>query len=426
MSTSDPHNAPGTNAPGTNAPGTNAPGTRPHDAPDLTAVEAAVLAALHAAPADHPADAPAPNPIRAALRDVVRYQHRHNPALARFWDLRGFDPSGDIDPDLIPAVPTDVFRHVRLASDEAPARVTFRTSGTTSGQRGEHHHISTRCYDAGALLHARRLLPTPPGGWRFVNLTFPPDTHPDSSLSHMVALFVRELGDGDPSSARFHLGPSGIDASSVREALQRAAHDGAPCLVFGTAFALADVLDLCPPVTLPPGSVVIETGGFKGRREALEPSAFRDAISRQLGVPTGRIMSEYGMTELSSQLYTRLQEQLGSLADVGQPTNAGPLTDVAALAGGAAQPISLPDPQPRLLVPPPWLLVRACDPEDLRPLPSGETGILRFVDLCNVDSVVAVQTSDVGRVTPGGVELLGRAPGSTPRGCSLAIEELRR
>lgn len=97
------------------------------------------------------------------------------------------------------------------------------------------------------------------------------------------------------------------------------------------------------------------------------------------------------MSELSSQLYTRGIE-------LGRPTG--------------------------LYRAPHWLRVRAVDPMTLQPLPAGETGLLRFDDLANTDSVAAIQTSDLGCVTPDGVALYGRAPGATPRGCSLAVEEI--
>jgi hypothetical protein len=67
---------------------------------------------------------------------------------------------------------------------------------------------------------------------------------------------------------------------------------------------------------------------------------------------------------------------------------------------------------------------RAYDPETLRPVPDGEVGVLRHWDLANVNSVMALQTADLGRVLPGGFELLGRARGAAARGCSIAMDEL--
>jgi hypothetical protein len=73
---------------------------------------------------------------------------------------------------------------------------------------------------------------------------------------------------------------------------------------------------------------------------------------------------------------------------------------------------------------PGWVRTRAYDPETLEPLPDGEVGVLRHWDLANLDSVMALQTADLGRVRPGGFELLGRARGAEARGCSIAMDEL--
>lgn len=130
------------------------------------------------------------------------------------------------------------------------------------------------------------------------------------------------------------------------------------------------------------------TGGFKGRsREVSEPE-LRAMLASRLGLPSAAIVGEYGMTELSSQLYQR------------------PLEDRVRYAW------------------PPWMRVAAVDPESLRPVPPGEPGICRIVDLANVDSAMVIQTNDLVRLHDDGLELLGRAPGATPRGCSLAIEEI--
>ena len=104
------------------------------------------------------------------------------------------------------------------------------------------------------------------------------------------------------------------------------------------------------------------------------------------------VVGEYGMTELSSQLYE------ATLVEPGAPHG--------------------------VFVAPPWMRVVAVDPATLAPVPEGEIGIARIVDLANVDSAVAVQTADRVRVRGDHVELLGRLPGATPRGCSLAVEEI--
>jgi hypothetical protein len=180
---------------------------------------------------------------------------------------------------------------------------------------------------------------------------------------------------------------------------------GDPALVLGTSFAFVHLLDATPrgarSLALPPGSRVMQTGGFKGRSREVEAGELRLQIAAAFEVPASHVVAEYGMTELSSQLYEgTLAASLGAL---GAPS------------------------EPGIYCPPPWVRVTAVDPLTLLPAPRVEgvtTGLARIVDLANVDSAVAVQTSDVVAISEAGIRLLGRAPGATPRGCSLAIDAM--
>jgi hypothetical protein len=121
----------------------------------------------------------------------------------------------------------------------------------------------------------------------------------------------------------------------------------------------------------------------------------RAAIAAAIGVPQSSIVGEYGMTELTSQLW--------SIPSSGDE------------AHGARW----------IYRAPPWVRVRACDPATLDVLADGLRGIARIEDLGNVESAWAVQTADEIIVHPnGGIELFGRLKDAEPRGCSLAIEEL--
>lgn len=332
-------------------------------------------------------------------RKVLRYQWEHVPTLRRYWQERGVEDIETLALDQLVAVPADVFRYVELVSNEGPPTGAFRTSGTTSGARGQHLHLEVETYRLSARHHFRACVLEPAGlattTPRFINVVFDPAEVCDSSLSFMVDDFARHFGR-EPSP-RFGLDRSGLDRGLVEDELDRAISAGVPAIVFGTAFALADLMDVSAPRALPAGSLCIQTGGFKGKRDALEPSDFFRELASHFKLPAGRVLSEYGMTELSSQLYS----------DLRRPAE----TSLA-----AAQ---------RPLVAPPWCEVRACDPQTLEVLAHGERGLLRFFDLANLSSVALVQTSDEGRITDDGVILYGRSSEVTPRGCSLAIEELR-
>ena len=131
----------------------------------------------------------------------------------------------------------------------------------------------------------------------------------------------------------------------------------------------------------------METGGYKGRSRALPKGELHAAITEGLGLPPESIISEYGMSELSSQAYDRSYR---------------------------AQTES-----PRVFRFPPWARSQIVSPETGLEAGEGETGLLRVWDLANVYSVMAVQTEDLGIRRGEGFELIGRAALAEQRGCSL-------
>lgn len=336
-----------------------------------------------------------PESFDALASDLARFQADFAPGYARLCAARGVDLSTVARADALPAVPTDAFKLTRVSvfgEDETP--VTFRTSGTTVGDRGAHPFRDTATYDAGALAFGRWSLARDLAGTlRVLVLGPPPDEAPDSSLTHMCAMFARELG-GDGSSRAFFVEGGVIDLARLDEEVSRALVSETPVLLLATSFALVHLLDGLGDADfrLPPGSRVMTTGGTKGKSREVSGDALREEIARVFHVDRRAVVSEYGMTELSSQFYETA------------------IFDAEAPEGVHAEP--------------PWARVTAVDPETLAPVPEGEVGLARIVDLLNVDSAVAVLTQDRVRRAPGGFELLGRSPGAPPRGCSLAIDEL--
>jgi hypothetical protein len=167
-----------------------------------------------------------------------------------------------------------------------------------------------------------------------------------------------------------------------------------PLLVMGTAFLFVHLLDHMAKkqvrFTLPTGSRVLETGGYKGRSRLLSRKTLHQYIEERLGVRRQAIVCEYGMAELSSQAYDSEPEH-------------GPETGC--------------------FVFPPWARAQIISPETGAEVPEGETGLIRVVDLANVFSVLAVQTADLAIKRGHGFELLGRAPKAEPRGCALMSKE---
>jgi hypothetical protein len=339
--------------------------------------------------------APMPEPFDSLAADLARFQARHVAGYARLCAARGVAPSSIARAADAPAVPTDAFKLAPVfAFDVREAAVTFRTSGTTLGARGAHPIRDVATYDAAALVFGRWMLARDLGGRVPVIVVGPSDAEaPDSSLAHMCGLFARALGHPEVASRVFLVRGGALDLDGLRARISSLA-PGAPAIVLATSFALVHLLDALDGdvLGLPPGSRVMQTGGFKGKSREVDAGDLRREVARAFGVSPRAVVGEYGMTELSSQLWEAT------------------LVDPGARHG--------------VYVEPPWLRVVPVDGDSLAPVPPGEPGIARIEDLANVDSAFAVLAADRVRRVEGGIELLGRAPGAPPRGCSIALDEM--
>ena len=333
--------------------------------------------------------------------EIAEFQRAFSAGFARLCERRR-GPCESVDD--IPGVPCDAFRLARVAVHPAHEdQLRFYTSGTTSGARGMHAMRVVETYHELALQFGRAALLSSEGPRRVVALAPVLDEPPTSSLGQMMARFMVEFerrGAFDVRSPeRWLIDERGVDLTGLEQAAARASEREETLLVLATSFALVGLLDALAgrAVPLPAGAVIMQTGGFKGKTREIEAGELRRSVAQTFGIPESQIVSEYGMTELTSQLYE------------------------ATLPGSALQ----RDRQgaPGVYAEPPWLRVVPVDPSTLEPVPSGEIGIARIVDLGNVDSAVAIQTQDRVRRVEGGIVLLGRAAGAPPRGCSLAIEE---
>ncbi len=336
----------------------------------------------------------------ALALELFRIQFAANAPFRALCQARGVSPDDVVDWRGIPAVPTDAFKEADL-SCLAPDRRTavFHSSGTTQQRPSRHFHgvESLALYEDSLKpwFHRHLLGKDAPGGiaagLRFVSLTPPAAAVPRSSLVHMLDVVARGSGDDDPLFAgRIDAdGSWSIDADVVLEALASAETTGRPVLLLGTAFNFVHLVDLLSARgirrRLPEGSRVMETGGYKGRSREIPKDELHALITAGLGLPSGRIVTEYGMSELSSQAYEAWDGERGA----------------------------------RSFAFPPWARAVVVSPETGREVEEGGTGLLRIVDLANAWSVMAVQTGDLAVRRGAGFALLGRAAAMEPRGCSL-------
>ncbi len=308
--------------------------------------------------------------FEALILRLFARQYEFNDAFRAFCDSLGITPATCLSWMDIPAVPARAFKIATLSCAPLDEIVrTFHSSGTTEGQTSKNYLDQTGLdlYSISLTNGFRRVAPA---HLPILALMPPPEKAPNSSLSYML---------GDLGAKEFFWG----DHGSLRHRLKRASMEGEPICVFGTAFALLELFDeLTEQIVLPSGSIVIETGGFKGRTRQVSREELYALIAMRLGVAPPHAFAEYGMSEMASQYYG---------------------TPASGFTGSH------------------WMRARIIDPLTEQ---DADEGVLRHYDLANWNSVCIIQTQDTARrLENGAFELLGRASGAELRGCSLSVEE---
>jgi hypothetical protein len=307
----------------------------------------------------------------------------------------------------IPAVPTGAFKEFDLRCFEADATIrVFRTSGSSTERRGVLALDTLALYEASLLASLRRCFLTDLVGRAPMMRFLAPSAEEaaDSSLSHMFESLRRAEG---ASGSAFDLRSGRLDLDALRRAIREARSESPPrpIVLAGTSFAFVHLLDATRSEgeaadgerdwRLPPGSRILETGGFKGRSREVPRDVLRTELARRFGLPETSVVNQYGMTELGSQFYDST------------------LLDPAG---------------PRRKLVPPWTRVRLIDPATGEDVRAGEVGMILIQDLANTGSVAAIQTADLGRSVLDeqgemiGFDVLGRAAGAEERGCSIAAD----
>jgi hypothetical protein len=346
---------------------------------------------------------------RLAL-DVFACQVERVPLYRRLCELRGVEPARVSHWSGIPAAPADLFKEDSLwrgidSAGAAPA-AAFVSSGTTQGEHRSRHELdreSLALYRNSSLAHfASMVMPDDPGSMSTLLLGPSAVTHPASSLGAMYSFVVDawsvrdDTGDGDFAQAFDAEGR--LDLEAAIEWLRAAAAQTRPVLLLTLRSTITAIFEAMRArkleLRLPADSRIVHTGGSKGGR-TLSRNGILKAAWRFLHIPAYLCVEEYGMTELLSQFY---DDALRSRWN------------------GALS--------PRAKVAPPWVRTTVVDPATLAPVPPGERGILRHLDLANCASIAAVQTLDIGVCVGRGFDVMGRASGAETRGCSQLLSAL--
>jgi phenylacetate-coenzyme A ligase PaaK-like adenylate-forming protein len=307
--------------------------------------------------------------------EVFRYQAEHNSLYQKYLELLSVQPGGVQRLADIPCLPISLFKGHTIQTGSWNPQAVFSSSGTTATKTSKHLLRSKVFYQESA----RRSFQSFYGHLKdYCVLALLPSylERTGSSLVFMVEDFIRQSEHPDSG---FFL----YNTEALLQILQKCQKSGQPTLLIGVSFALLDLAEANPADLS--GITIMETGGMKGRRRELTRAELHEQLQQAFGVET--VHSEYGMTELLSQAYSK-----GAGLFYSAPT-------MRVLAREVTDPFNYTD--------------------------YGRTGALNIIDLVNLDTLSFIATDDLGKVYEDhSFEVLGRLDASDVRGCNLMVADL--
>jgi len=303
---------------------------------------------------------------------VFKHQFENNQLYRSFCDLLYIHPSDIKTIAEIPFLPIQFFKTHQVLSDNAKVEEIFSSSGTTGSITSKHFITDLAWYERSYLEGFHHFY----GDVKeYTILALLPNylERKDSSLIYMVDDLIKK--SNQPESG-FYLD----NLDELAKKLQTLDKKGNKILLIGVSFALLDLVEKYQFVLK--NTIVMETGGMKGRRKEIIRNELHEVLSKGFGVQ--KIHSEYGMTELLSQGYSNGKGVFNT---------------------------------------PPWMKVLTRDTEDpLTILPKGKSGGINVIDLANYNSCSFIATQDLGKVyEDNSFEVIGRFDNSDIRGCNLMV-----
>lgn len=310
--------------------------------------------------------------INAALQ-AFRFQAVNCDVYRQFIEGLNIQPSEVDSLDKIPFLPVSFFKSHKVISSPAPAEVTFTSSGTT-GMITSSHDVTDVSWYRESFRRAFRLFYGDISNYCVLALLPSYLEREGSSLIYMAQDMI--TASQNPDSG-FYL----YNHANLYAQLKRQQENRQPTILIGVTFALLDFIEQYA-INFPE-LIVMETGGMKGRRKEMIREELHHLLCKGFGV--NAIHSEYGMTELLSQAYSKGNGLFNS---------------------------------------PLWLRILTRDTNDPLSLThSGRTGGINIIDLANINSCCFIATQDLGRVASNGsFEVLGRFDYSDIRGCNLLVQ----
>jgi phenylacetate-coenzyme A ligase PaaK-like adenylate-forming protein len=303
--------------------------------------------------------------------EVFQFQFENNPVYRSYCDLMCVHPSDIKSTSHIPFLPIEFFKTKKVVSTTNNSQIVFTSSGTTGSQVSKHYVADLKLYEKSFTQTFEHFYGSIED---YVILGLLPSylEREGSSLIYMVDYFIQKSKFNESG---FYLN----QLDELAEMLNTLDQSGKKVLLIGVSFALLDLAEKYQ-FSLK-NTIVMETGGMKGRRKELIRTELHNQLKQGFGVST--IHSEYGMTELLSQAYSK---------DYG------------------------------IFNCPPWMKVFTRDTEDPLSIIYNQTGGINIIDLANINSCSFIATQDLGKVNnDGSFEVLGRFDNSDIRGCNLLV-----
>ena len=302
--------------------------------------------------------------------EVFRFQYRNNALYRRFVDLLSVDVSKVKRWEDVPCLPIECFKTNKVVAFDTEPIDYFQSSATTSMVTSKHYFFTGEVYTR-SFLNTFSLFWGDPSQYCILALlpNYLHQTH--SSLIFMVRELIKQTGC-EYSGFYDAITPQLVEYLKNPECLPKR------LILFGVSYSL---LDLVESYDFSLGdAIVFETGGMKGRRKEMVREELHSLLTNGLGVKS--IASEYGMTELFSQAYSKGNGIYNC---------------------------------------PPWMKIAIRDVNSpLVRLPRGRAGGIDVIDLANIYSCSFISTQDIGRMhNDGSFEVQGRFDYSDTRGCNL-------
>jgi hypothetical protein len=304
--------------------------------------------------------------------EIFRFQYDTNNVYQKYVDLLNIKPSDVKRIEDIVFIPITFFRDEKIISGERNDELVFYSSGTTSTIQSKHYIVDQELYKK-SFLRAFNHFYGSPSNYCFLALLPGYLERQGSSLIYMVNELMKHSAHPDNG---FYLNEFDLLKSKISSLKRK----NQKYILIGVTYALLDFSTACQ-MDLSDG-IVMETGGMKGTRKEMIKSEVHDIYKSKFNIK--QVHSEYGMTELLSQAYSK---------------------------GDG------------IYTCPPWMNVLIRDVYDpFHFVSNGNSGGINVIDLANIYSCCFIETKDLGRkFEDGKFEILGRFDQSDIRGCNLLV-----